>query len=371
MRTSTFRALALFLLAGALPAALTGCTIVAPGGPDAGVKTKVVVLPKIPRPDALPPPKPLQASVLYVANLQRAVAAGAQNANLANQYASVITGLAAYWQSVNLQIANMGLISTYADQYGPRLLLGRSSTAGTPPSSLALLALLAQEADAGVTNYQNLLPLLAPTLGNIDDSDLSTALLLLAGSGNFDGDGETSEAKNLIEFGRGLNAASLPASAGGIDRSAFFAVPHDLFIIVYLQPLPRRCALGTSACDVDGRSPTDIFTETDSDGNATWLSFSSGGIRPEQVVHLSIATSEGESQAAFETRCKAVAGFPTSILDVIEPSSNAFFTPLMSALNAANAGTGHSGDFCTLIGKDGTKALDDLANGVAALAMSH
>jgi len=374
MKTSTFRALALFLIAGAVPAALAGCTIVAPEGMDGGTKVKIVTLPRpLPRPDALPPPKPLEASVLFVANLQRSVAGGAQNANVANQYANIIIGLTQLWQSKNLQVANMGLISTYADQYGPRLLLGRSSTAGTPPSSLALLALLAQGADAGIANYQQLLQTLAPALGNIDDSNLAQALQVLAATGNFDGDGETSEAKNLIEFGRGLNAASLPAAAGGIDRSAFFAIPHDLFIVVYLQPMARRCALGTASCNVDGRSPADIFTETDSNGNAAWLSFGSGGIPTNQVVQVSIATAESVSEAAFETNCKAVQGFPNSILDFIEPSSNAYFTPLMSALKAANKGTGDSADFCTLIGTGmaSQKALADLATAVAALATSH
>ena len=43
------------------------CTIVAPEGKDAGIKIVPVPVP-VPRPDALPPPKPLEASVLYVAN---------------------------------------------------------------------------------------------------------------------------------------------------------------------------------------------------------------------------------------------------------------------------------------------------------------
>ncbi|HXJ23940.1 MAG TPA: hypothetical protein VMT03_27350 [Polyangia bacterium] len=343
---------------------LTGCTIVAPGGPDAGKPIiKIVPVPR-PRPDALPPPKPLEASVLYVVNLQRS------SANLANQYAGIITGLASYWEGSGLSIVNMGLIATYADQFGPRLLLGRNTAAGAPASSLALLALLAG-ADAGAANYQSLLPLIAPTLANIDDGDIGPALQLFAASGNFDGNGEVSEAKNVIEFGRGLSSASLPAALGGIDRSAFFDVPHDLFIVVYLQPLPRRCALGTDACSVDGRSPADIFAEADSNGNAAWLSFASGGMPVGQVVQLSVATSEGESESAFQTRCKAVPGFPTAVLDVIGPSSNAYFTPLMQALNSAHSGTGHSGDFCTLIGSKPQDAITALGSGVAALAVSN
>jgi hypothetical protein len=351
-----YLALALILAAG-------GCTIVTPASPDGGNKTKIIEIPI--RPDALPPPKPLEASVLYVANLQRS------SANLAGQYAGIMTGFEGYLQSVGLSIVNMGLISTYGDQFGPRLLLGRSQAAQSTPSSLALLGLLAAEADAGVTDYQSLLPLIAGSLGNIDDADLQPALQLLASSGNFDGDGETSEAENLIGFGAGLNAAALPPALGGIDRSALFDQPHDLFIVVYLQPLPRRCALPSAACNVNGQSPTDTFLATGADGGASWLTFASGSISPEQVVQVSIATSEGESEAAFQTRCTAVPGFPLNDLDVIGPSPNAYFTPLMAALNAAHPGTGHSGDFCNLIGSSPQAAIKALGDAVAAVATSH
>lgn len=349
-------------LALVLMAASAGCTIVTPASPDGG-KTKIIEIPI--RPDALPQPKPLEASVLYVANLQRS------SANLSGQYAGIMTEFAAYLQSVGLSIVNMGLISTYGDQFGPRLLLGRSQASQSTPSSLALLGVLAAEADAGVTDYQGLLPLIAGTLGNIDDADLQPALQLLAASGDFDGDGETSEAENLIGFGAGLDAAALPPDLGGIDRSALFDRPRDLFIVVYLQPLPRRCALPSSACNVNGQSPTDIFLATGSDGGASWLSFASGSISPEQVVQVSIATSEGESDVAFRTRCSAVPGFPLNVFDVIGPSPNAYFTPLMAALNAAHPGTGHSGDFCALIGSSPDAAIKALGNGVAAVATSH
>jgi hypothetical protein len=307
----------------------------------------------------------LTASVLFVANLARS------SVNLSGQYASIMTGLLGYLTSRGLSVANMGLIPTYGDQYGPRLLLGRSSAAGTPPSSLALLGLLAAEADAGVKDYQSLLPLIAPTLGNIDDADLQPALQLLAGSGNFDGDGQYCEAKNLIAFGQGLNSAALPPELGGIDRSAFFDSPRDLFIVVYLQPLARRCALPSDACNVNGRSPTDIFLDTDGYGGVSWLSFTNGSISPSQVVQVAIATAEGQSQADFETKCKAVTGFPLNVLDDIGPSPNAYFTPLMAALNAAHPGTGQSGDFCQLIGSMPAAAIQKLGGSVAALATSH
>ena len=354
------------LLAFALAAA-AGCTIVAPGSPDGGTKTKLVPYPVPIRPDALPPPKPLEASVLYVVNLQRS------SANLAGQYAGIIGALDQYWQSVGLSVVNMGLISLYADQFGPRLLLGRnaSSQQSSSSSSLALLGLLAAEADAGVTDYQTLLPAIGGALANIDDADLQPVLQLMASSGAFDGDGVTCEAQNVVDFGGAIDTIALPSQYGGIDRSAFFDTPHDLFIVVYLQPLPRRCAIPSAACDIGGRSPSDIFLDTDADGNATWLNFASGGISPSQVVQVAVATSEGESESDFDARCSRVPGFPLAVLDVIGPSPDAYFTPLLAALNAAHPGTGQSGDFCTLIGTSPAAAISSLGASVAALASSH
>jgi hypothetical protein len=356
--------LLVLLLASATAAA--GCTIITPPSPDGGMTKKIYVPVPFPvRPDALPQPPPLTASVLFVANLARS------SVNLSGQYATIMTGLLGYLTSRGLSIANMGLIPTYGDQFGPRLLLGRSAASGPPPSSLALLGLLAAEADAGVKDYQSLLPLIGPTLGNIDDADLQPALQLLAGSGNFDGDGQYCEAQNLIAFGQGLNAAALPPSLGGIDRRNFFDSPRDLFIVVYLQPLARRCGLPSDACNVNGRSPTDIFLDTDGYGGLTWLNFKSGTISPSQVVQVAIATAEGQSQADFEAKCKAVTGFPLNVLDDVGPSPNLYFTPLMASLNAAHPGTGQSADFCQLIGSMPTAAIQKLGASVAALAASH
>lgn len=347
---------AVLLAAAALAATASACTIVAPSKPDGG--SKVVIVPI--RPDALPPPKSLEASVLVVANLETGTA------NLSQQYASIIIGLAKYLTAVGLQIDEMGLISTYADQFGPRLLLGRKTTGTDDAQVSALAAAVAAASAAGVHDYDSLLPFINQVLGNISDQDLPVALNLLSSSGAFNGDGETSEAKNVIQFGAGVDSAALPAAQGGIDRNAFFSTSHDLFIIVYIQPLPRRCALGSAACRVNGRDPSAIFEDTDASGKATWLNLPGGGLRPDQIIQVSIATSEGETLDDFRTRCSQVPGFPLNLFDVMAPSSNAFFGPLMSALNDAHPGTGHSGDFCELIGSSPSQAIKELGTGVAA-----
>ena len=333
-----------------------GCTIVTPpGGSDGGVQ--IIVVP----PDALPPPPSLHASILYVANLQRS------SANLATQYANIMIGIGGYLQSKGLQLDSMGLISTYADQFGPRLLLGQVNNPDVLPP-VSLIDVLRSLPDASAADYAALLPYIGSALGNIDNPDLPVALKLLAASGQFDGDGQTSEAKNLIEFGRGIGTNALPPELGGIDRNALFDRPRDLFIVVYLQPLPRRCALDSPACQVDGRAPEEIFLDAGPDGGATWLSFASGSIPVGQIVHAAIATSEGEALDAFRTRCTAINGFPLNLFDVIAPSPNPFFTPLAADLEAAHSGTGHFADLCALIGGSPDDAIKSLGIAIAAVA---
>lgn len=348
----------LSLAAAALASA---CTVVAPGKDDGGM-TMIIPIPI--KPDALPPPKPLEASVLVVANLERS------SANLSDKYALILGGLQTYLDSVGLHLQNMGLIATYGDHFGPRLLLGRRAGEAQNP---ILQGLLAQAVANGtnITDYDSLLPQIVGALGNISDGDLPIALRLLAASGNFDGDGETSEAKNLIEFGRGLDDEVLSPLQGGIQRSALFDMPRDLFIIIYLQALPRRCAMDSPACLVGGRRPTDIFTETDADGAAAWLKFAGPGISPKRVLHVAIATTEGESLSSFRSRCGEVPGLPKTFFDVMAPSPNAYFKPLTDALNAANPGTGSRGDFCELIGQNPELAVKKLGNSVAGVIGSH
>jgi len=353
------KSLACMSLAAALLA--SACTIVAPGKEDGGM-TKIIPIPI--KPDALPMPKPLEASVLVVANLERS------SANLAEQYAMILGGLSTYLEKVGLHVDNMGLISTYGDHFGPRLLLGRRSDVPTSPILQGIL-LDAVNRGANIQDYDGLLPLIAGALGNISDGDLPIALSLLASSGNFDGDGETSEAKNVIEFGRGLNDEPLSPIQGGILRSELFDKPRDLFIVVYLQPLPRRCAMDSSACLVGGRRPVEIFTETAADGSAAWLNFAGQGIPPERVLHVSIATTEGENISSFRARCEEVGGFPKALFDVMGPSQNAYFKPLSDGLNAVHRGTGSMGDFCELIGKDPELAVKKLGNSVASVIGSH
>ena len=138
-------------------------------------------------------------------------------------------------------------------------------------------------------------------------------------------------------------------------------------IALTTQALPRRCELNSQACLVDGRRPADIFLETDADGNAAWLNFQGPGIKAGQLLHVAIATREGEDLAAFRKRCADVPGFPLTLFDVMAPSPNAYFTPLADVLNSAHRGTGSIGDFCELIGQKPEAAMMKLGNSVAGV----
>lgn len=211
-----------------------------------------------------------------------------------------------------------------------------------------------------------------PTLPN--GTDIVTDLQKLAATGNYDGMNTTSEAAGVVAVGSHLVAAQLPPELGGLDGAAFFDRPRSLFIVFYMQPLSRKCSLGTPDCMVDGRSPDQIFTETGADGTATWLHFAKGGMPIGQVVHVALSTKEGETPDAFRARCKAINGFPPDLFDVMEPSSTSYFDPLLDDLNAAHNGTGQGADLCELLGEltltdpAQRKALNLLVNSIAKQA---
>jgi hypothetical protein len=211
-----------------------------------------------------------------------------------------------------------------------------------------------------------------PTLPN--GTDVVTALQKLAATGKYDGLGTSSEAEGVVRTGQNLITTQLPPDLGGLDGAAFFDRPRSLFLVIYLQPLSRHCSLGTPECAVDGRSPAEIFTDSAPDGTASWLHFANGGMPIDQIVHIAISTTEGESPAAFRTRCQKINGFPPDLFDVMEPSSTQYFTPLLAALNAAHPGTGQGADLCELIGEltlgdpSQRKAMNLLISSVATMA---
>ena len=127
-------------------------------------------------------------------------------------------GLASYLEGLwAVAVSTWASSPTYADRVRtPPAARPHAGRRGTPIDRSCWRRWRAA-ADAGVTDYASLLPFIAGALGNISDGDLRVALKLLASSGQLRRRRrDESEAKNLIEFGRGLDGAALPAELGGI-----------------------------------------------------------------------------------------------------------------------------------------------------------
>ncbi len=329
------------------------------------------------------------------------------SANLAPYYVTVADALLAGLAARGLNVVRWAVVPTYPGTDGMKLLLGAQAPVTLQPIPGLDGGMIGISTgvggatgygyggstgsrDAG-TSYPPLpLPAPADTMPTVppivvppdlpavptlpNGTDIVTDLQKLAATGNYDGMNTTSEAAGVVTVGSHLVAAQLPPELGGLDGAAFFDRPRSLFVVIYMQPLSRKCSLGTSDCMVDGRSPDQIFTESGADGTATWLHFAKGGMPIGQVVHVALSTKEGETPAAFRARCKAINGFPPDLFDVMEPSSTSYFDPLLDALNSAHNGTGQGADLCELLGEltltDPTqrKALNLLVNSIAKQA---
>jgi hypothetical protein len=222
-------------------------------------------------------------------------------------------------------------------------------------------------ADAGAAP-DALLPRRTPTGGPGPVADLESVLQQLAASGLFDGGPGIGEGRNVVSLGAAISNARLPPELGGLDGQDFFDRPRSLFLVVYLQPLARPCAITDAACQVNGRSVSDILTEADGDGKARWLQYRTGGMPIENIVHVAIDTKEGESVASFRSRCGNIPMFPKNLFDVMEPSPAAYYGPLVTALGHAHSGTGQSADLCDLFGAEGELDIVRLSAQIASMA---
>jgi hypothetical protein len=370
-------------IAGSLMAT-AACTIVVPPPP----KEKKVVVVEVPGKDP-PKPVPLEAHALFVMNLHQS------SANLSQYYVTIASSLIAGLTERGINVARWAVIPTYPGAEGMKLLFG-AQTPTAPPTLPPIPGFggaggstsARGSADASglggsfgpipAPAFDNAAPTIPPDLPAVptlpNGTDIVTTLQKLAATGKYDGIGTTNEAEGVIRTGTHLVEARLPADLGGLDGAAFFDRPRSLFLVIYLQPLARKCAMSSSDCTVDGRSPAEIFTEANPDGTAAWLHFATGGIPIKQVVHVAIDTKEGESAVDFRTRCKLVNGFPANLLDVMEPSPTQYFDPLVAALNTANKGSGQAADLCNLLGEIGLPqptqrtTLNALVNSIASMA---
>jgi hypothetical protein len=375
--------------AGAVSLLLTvmGCTIVVPT-PDPPKPPQIITVNPQDKPKTTVPA--LEAHALFVMNLHQS------SANLAQYYVNVADGLIAGLALRNINVVRWAVVPTYPGADGMKLLLGAQTPVTLPPipgvdggplgiptgigGSSGGIPILPYSDNAPASTPTPTIPTTGglpaglppiPTLPN--GTDIVTALQQLAATGKYDGVGTTSEAAGVVALGQHLVATELPPELGGLDGAAFFDRPRSLFLVIYMQPLSRKCSLGTTECQVDGRSPDAIFTESNPDGTAAWLHFATGGMPIGQIVHVALSTKEGETPDDFRARCKGINGFPPDLFDMMEPSSTSYFDPLLDSLNAAHPGTGQGADLCELFGELSVQpgqrnALNLIVNSVASMA---
>lgn len=132
----------------------------------------------------------------------------------------------------------------------------------------------------------------------------------------------------LVEAGRSLTdlTTSYPADLPGRSGRSIFGRAPSFALVIHFDERARRSALGDAAC---GKALE--LTAEDGD-RSSWLRYADGGPVAEHVIHWFFTTEEGVDRNSFVSACREYEGFPTEALDVIEPSANAVYGPLSTAL---------------------------------------
>lgn len=142
----------------------------------------------------------------------------------------------------------------------------------------------------------------------------------------------------LLTAGRDLGAliTEYPPELEGSSGQRVFGEAPDMVLALHLDSLPRGSSATDAACAEAHR-----LAESGADGAATWLRYPrparSGldGVALSKVFHWFVATDEGVDRDTFVARCRSVEGFPTQVLDVLEPSARALYTPLASEIGSS------------------------------------
>ncbi len=120
------------------------------------------------------------------------------------------------------------------------------------------------------------------------------------------------------------------------DVAPFLPIPAAI-LVVLIDPGARPHPLGD--CVTSGFSVDPV----------SWIPLQ-GKFRLGQTRFLMIATPENGDAAAMRAHCLAVPAFPTAGLDVLAPSSQAFFDPWSTQMNAIQEGLATRVDLCDALG---------------------
>lgn len=133
----------------------------------------------------------------------------------------------------------------------------------------------------------------------------------------------------LIDIGKSMTdlTTDYPSSLPGRSGLSVFGSAPDLVLVVHFDQSARRTAYTDAAC-----AGAHAMGETDDDENPTWLHYADRPVESGKVVHWFFTTDEAVDREHFVHGCKSYEGFPTSTLDVLEPSPNVVYGPLSDDL---------------------------------------
>jgi hypothetical protein len=140
----------------------------------------------------------------------------------------------------------------------------------------------------------------------------------------------------LVDLGARLSdsVTSYPFELPGNSGQRVFGTAPDLVLVVHVDSLGRKTGFDELPC----LDAAEKITARDGD-NAPWLEYA--GIVPhDHIVHWFITTEEEVSRDQFVAGCKAIDGFPSSVLDTLEESKKAFYGPLASAVSESGSNVG-------------------------------
>lgn len=136
-----------------------------------------------------------------------------------------------------------------------------------------------------------------------------------------------------------------PALVGTNGRSVFGDAP-DLVLVVHLDALARRTSFEQAEC-ASARS----LAELNGDAPA-WLRFAGDDLAADRVTHWFISTPEATDRATFIDACRMQEGFPSDLLDFMEPSTLAVYGPAAKAVRDQTPSGVASAGLCELLAND-------------------
>lgn len=256
------------------------------------------------------------------------------SAAMMHEYAAFLGSVEAVLAQQNVAVRNLAIAPLYRQQsHRPALIYGRDSE----------------------DNYD-------------DDLDVTLDYYVSEeGLARFDGTAE-SPAENPASLGMNLDSEAIyNPEQGSADGRAYFQAPKDGFAAFHLTGTERPCGHGDDQCAPNGSPPANYFTEATGEF-ADWLALPGGGLAPDDIIHVSIATAEGVDYQAFHEHCSSLQNFPSAYLDFLEPSEHhIYYDPFVDQL-AEQGGRGHSVDLCEAFSAGGQFRVIAVADAIANTA---